>query len=334
MTTTKKDIRQVTTGEAVGIIAAQSLGEPGTQMTMRTFHYAGIAEAVPVGLPRMIEIVDGKKEPKRAFIDMHVVSKYAHDEKKIAEIARRVEEVTLGEIAQFSENFQKKHIMLRINRDSLDRKNLELAEVKKIIKASLAEGGVMKSQREKILIKLPRMPLRQLRKLTNKLRILHLAGVKGIRKATVIKAKEGSFIRAGGSNIADAILFPDIEPSKCYTNSILKMYELLGVEATRNAIIHELMQVMELQDLAIDVRHIRLLADAMTANGEITPIGRHGLSGQKQSVLARAAFEETIKHLIQAAVRGEEDSLRGVTENILIGQPIPLGSGMVKLRMK
>lgn len=330
----KKDDRYVTTGEAVGIIAAQSLGEPGTQMTMRTFHYAGIAEAVPVGLPRMIEIVDAKKEPKSAYIDIHVLHKYEHDDRKMAEIARKVEQVLLGEVAQFSENFQKKHILLRINRDALDRKHLDLAEVKKVIKASLAEGGLMKSQREKVLIKLPRMPLRQLRKLTNKLKILHLAGVKGITRATVIKEKEGSFIRAGGSNIADLILFPDIEPSKCYTNSILKMYELLGVEAARNVIVHELMQVMELQDLAIDVRHIRLLADAMTSNGELTPIGRHGLSGQKQSVLARAAFEETIKHLIHAAVRGEEDSLKGVTENILIGQPIPLGSGMVKLRMK
>jgi DNA-directed RNA polymerase subunit A" len=77
-----------------------------------------------------------------------------------------------------------------------------------------------------------------------------------------------------------------------------------------------------------------ILADAMTLTGDIVSIGRHGLSGQKSSVLARAAFEETVKHIVNAAVMGEEDVLTGVTENILIGQPIPLGSGLVRLKMK
>jgi len=98
--------------------------------------------------------------------------------------------------------------------------------------------------------------------------------------------------------------------------------------------VKELLNVMDTQGLDLDIRHIRLLADAMTADGEIVAIGRHGLSGKKPSVLARAAFEETVKHIINAAIRGEEDKLSGVTENILIGQPVPLGSGVVKLKMK
>lgn len=330
----KRDEKRITTGEAAGIIAAQSLGEPGTQMTLRTFHYAGVAEAVPVGLPRMIEIVDAKKEPKRAFVDIHVQPKNSHDEKKVAETARKVEQVLLGDVAQFSENFQKKQIMIRLSREAITSEGLEMAEVKKAMKAAIGEGPVMKSQRERVLIKGGRLPLRQLRKLTVRLRALHLHGVKGITKATVVKGKEGYFIRAGGSNLAEIVKLPEVDPSRCYTNNIMEMYDLLGVEAARNAIVHELKLIMELQDLALDIRHIRLLADAMTSNGEITSIGRHGLSGQKQSVLARAAFEETVKHLISAAVRGEEDSLKGVTENILIGQPIPLGSGRVKLSMK
>jgi DNA-directed RNA polymerase subunit A" len=331
---TKKSEKSITAGEAVGIIAAQSLGEPGTQMTLRTFHYAGVAEAVPVGLPRMIEIVDVKKEPKRAFVDIHVQEKYAQDEKKVLEIAREIEEVLLNDIARFSENFQKKQIMIKLDKDEIDSRRLEMTDVKKLIKTALGDGVTMKSQRERILIKGGRLPLRQLRKLTVKLKGLHIHGVKGITKATVVKGKDDFFIRAGGSNLSDVLKLPNVDPSKCYTNNIVKIYELLGVEAARNAIVHELKQIMDLQDLPIDIRHIRVLADAMTANGEITSIGRHGLSGQKQSVLARAAFEETVKHLVSAAVRGEEDPLSGVTENILIGQPIPLGSGRVKLRMK
>jgi DNA-directed RNA polymerase subunit A" len=97
---------------------------------------------------------------------------------------------------------------------------------------------------------------------------------------------------------------------------------------------NELKQVLEMQNLAVDKRHCMLLADAMTMNGEINSIGRHGLSGEKAGVLARAAFEETIKHLINAAVRGDDDKLIGVTENIIVGQTVPIGTGLVKLKLK
>ena len=89
-----------------------------------------------------------------------------------------------------------------------------------------------------------------------------------------------------------------------------------------------------MQRLDVDIRHIMLLADAMCMDGIVKPVGRHGLSGEKASILARAAFEETIKHLINASIKGEEDKLVGVTENIIIGQPIPMGTGTVRLSMK
>ncbi len=108
----------------------------------------------------------------------------------------------------------------------------------------------------------------------------------------------------------------------------------ISTEAARNAIVNEIYSTMKTQKADVDIRHITLLADAMTADGEVVSIGRHGLSGRKQSVLARAAFEETVKHLVNAAINGEEDKLNGIVENILIGQPVPLGTGLVKLRMK
>ena len=334
MATTKKEIR-ITPGEAAGIVAAQSLGEPGTQMTMRTFHYAGVAELVPTGLPRMIEIVDGKKEPKQTLTDIYVQPKWQKDEKKVRDIAKELEELLLGDVAIIIENFQKKHIMLKLDKKEIEDEKADMNEVKKAIKTFLGTEYSVKSQREKILIKGRKTTLRQLRKLTNKLRLLHIKGVKGIKKAVIVKEESGNyFIRAGGSNLADIIERPEVEGSKCYTNNIKQIYELMGIEAGRNAIVKELLNVMDTQGLDLDIRHIRLLADAMTADGEIVAIGRHGLSGKKPSVLARAAFEETVKHIINAAIRGEEDKLSGVTENILIGQPVPLGSGVVKLKMK
>lgn len=331
----KKEIGKATAGEAAGILAAQSLGEPGTQMILRTFHYAGAAEEMPVGLPRMIEIVDAKKSPGKPMTDLYVISKYSKDEKKVREIAKSLEQLLLGQIAQINENFLKKQLLIRIDPKKAEEEGMDLTEIKKLIKATVGAEAEVKTQREKVLIKIKKEPLRKLRKMTNKLKTLQIRGLRNIIKGVIIKDKNGEyFIRAGGSNLGEILEVPNLETSKCYTNDIMQNYDKLGVEAARNAIVKELNYVMTSQKIAVDIRHIRLLADAMTLNGDIISVGRHGLSGQKPSVMARAAFEETIKHIINAAVRGEEDNLSGVTENILIGQTIPLGSGRVKLKMK
>ena len=109
---------------------------------------------------------------------------------------------------------------------------------------------------------------------------------------------------------------------------------VLGIEAARNAIVQELNKTLSEQGLSVDIRHIMLVADMMTSEGIVKSIGRHGISGQKSSVLARAAFEETGKHLLHASLRGETDGLNGIIENIIIGQPIPLGTGSVSVTMK
>jgi len=330
----KKDLN-ITPGEAVGVIAAHSLGEPGTQMTMRTFHLPGVVEIVPTGLPRMIEIVDAKKIPKKPIVSIYLDKKHSKDEKKVKEVARSMEEVLLSEVASFVENFSKKQIFIKLKKDALDQMKIDMADVKKRINEEMSKDVDMKQQREKVLISGKKMPLRMLRKLTNKLKALHVSGVKGISKAVVTQDKNGEWIiMAGGWNLEDVLTRPEVDPLRCYTNNIMHIYELFGIEATRNAIVKELENVMTTQNADVDIRHIRLLADAMTADGEIVSVGRHGLSGRKPSVLARAAFEETVKHIINAAIHGEEDKLAGVTENILIGQPVPLGSGLVKLTMK
>ncbi len=305
-----------------------------THNTMRTFHYAGVAEEVPTGLPRMIEIVDIRKEPKVPMIDIYLDKKYSKDEKKVKAFAEKFEEVVLENIAVFVEDFSKRNILIKLDIKRIDDLKLDIKEVKKIIKESCKDHTV-KTQGEKILIKVKKMLLKDIRKQTRKLAGLSLRGIKGIIRAVVLKDEKGEFfIRAGGSNLLGVIEIPDVDVSRCYTNNIIQMYEIFGIEATRNVIVKEINQVLEAQDLSVDLRHIKLLADAMTATGTVMSIGRHGLSGQKQSVLARAAFEETIKHLINASVYGEEDELKGVTENILIGQPIPIGSGVIKLKMR
>ena len=125
-----------------------------------------------------------------------------------------------------------------------------------------------------------------------------------------------------------------VDTTRTRTNNISEISQVLGIEAARNAIIHEALSTLAEQGILVDVRHIMLVADMMCMDGEVKQIGRHGIAGEKESVLSRAAFEVTVNHLLDAAVANEVDELSGVTENVIVGQPIQLGTGDVKLIAK
>ena len=122
-----------------------------------------------------------------------------------------------------------------------------------------------------------------------------------------------------------------IDRSRTYTNNIIEIYQYLGIEAARQAIVNELQATLDGARLEVDVRHLLMVSDVMTSEGSVHAIGRHGVSGQKHSVLSRAAFEVTVNHLLQDGIIGERDHLTGVAENIIVGQPIALGTGSVEL---
>ncbi|MEM3030914.1 MAG: DNA-directed RNA polymerase subunit A'' [Candidatus Micrarchaeia archaeon] len=329
----KEKEESIDAGEAVGVVAAQSIGEPGTQMTMRTFHYAGVAELVPTGLPRLIEIVDARKEPKKPTMDIFLAKSIAREEKKVRAIAEEIEEIQLKEVADIEEDFRKKEIHISLDEKSVHEEGLSITEVQNSIKEVVGEG--VEASRGEISIKMKGATLRGIRRLTNKLKELHLRGIKGISRSMVVRSEDGEwFIRTGGSNLLEVLKWKGVDPTRVYTNDIMEVERVLGIEAARNAIVREVKQVLAMQGLDVDARHIMLLADAMTMDGVVKSVGRHGLSGEKASILARAAFEETIKHLVAASIKAEEDRLVGVTENIIIGQTIPVGTGLVKLKMK
>jgi DNA-directed RNA polymerase subunit A" len=138
-------------------------------------------------------------------------------------------------------------------------------------------------------------------------------------------------IHTQGSNLVEVLMVDGVDTTRTTTNSIEEISEVLGIEAARSAIVKEAMTVLQEQGLDVDVRHIMLVADLMTAKGDLRQIGRHGISGQKASVLARASFEVTVKHILAASIRGERDNLYGIAENVIVGQMIPLGTGTVNL---
>jgi len=327
----KRD-RRIEHGEAVGVVAAQSIGEPGTQMTMRTFHYAGVAEQVPTGLPRLIEIVDVRRIPKRPTMDIYLDKEYAKDEKKARELAERIEGVSLEKVVRIKEDFKIKEISVILDEKAIQEEKLSVGEMIKKVKN--ASTGAVKVEGNEITIKPKATSVRPIRRLTNKLRGLHIKGIKGISRVVILKGDGEYFIRTGGTNLEEVMKWKGVDASRCYTNNIKEIEKVLGLEAARNAIIKEAKQVLDMQKLDVDIRHIMLLADAMCMDSEVKPVGRHGLSGEKASILARAAFEETLKHLIAAAVKADEDKLVGVTENVIIGQLVPVGTGIVKLAMK
>ena len=132
----------------------------------------------------------------------------------------------------------------------------------------------------------------------------------------------------------DILELPEVDASRTFSNDINEIYHVLGIEAARQAIINEVYKVIESQGLNINIRHIMLVADTMCATGIIKGITRYGVVSEKASVLARASFETPIKHLINAALEGEVDNLTSVVENVMINQPVPLGTGLPGLVTK
>jgi DNA-directed RNA polymerase subunit A" len=344
MKATKKPSIKIPPFEAVGVICAQSIGEPGTQMTMRTFHFAGVAEHVPTGLPRLIEIVDAKKEPKKSIIDIYLKSSYARSRPEAEKVAKELASVFVSDVADVEDDLETLTIKVTYNEKDGKGQGVTFAMLKKALEEF---SGETKSDDTSVTIKpakeskskkdekeKKKVTAKSVRKLTQKVKDAIVRGVRGIHKAVVIKGNEEYFIRAGGFNLIGALENTAIDPKRIYTNNIKEIERVYGIEAARNAIVREIKDVMDMQKLFVDIRHIMLIADAMTYAGSIKSIGRHGLSGEKVGVLGRAAFEETIKHLINAAAFSEEEKLIGVTENIIVGQTVPVGTGKIKLVMK
>jgi len=322
-------------GEAVGTVAAQSIGEPGTQMTLKTFHYAGVAELnVTLGLPRLIEILDARKNPASPYMTVYLEPKFAKDKEKAQEIQRMIELSTVESISDdITVDLALMQIKITLNTVLMTDKGISPdLVVDKLSK--LKKGEVINNQNE-IVVDSKDLTIDEIYKLNEKIRDLKLKGVKGISRVIMSRDQELEewVLYTAGSNLPDVLSIPGVDPTRIKTNHIQEIRDTLGIEATRQAIIDEATGVLQEQGLDVDIRHIMLVSDIMTQDGKLRQIGRHGISGEKESVLARASFEVTVKHLLNSAARGERDKLRGITENVIIGQIIPLGTGTVDLIM-
>src|SRR5947207_9945159 len=160
---------------------------------------------------------------------------------------------------------------------------------------------------------------------------MKIKGIDGISRAIIKKRGEGYVIYTEGSNLSKILELPYVDASRTSTNSIQEIYEVLGIEAARNAIVNEAYNTLQEQGLTVDIRHIMLVSDMMTNDGDVKAIGRHGISGRKSSVLARAAFEVTAHHFLRAATTGGLHYLDAFAYDVTGGQPVTLGTGAVSL---
>lgn len=319
--------------EAAGVVSAQSIGEPGTQMTMRTFHYAGVAEInVTLGLPRLIEIVDARKTPSTPMMTIYLEKDYAYDRDKARELAWKIEATKITSLGSLSTDITEMKIKVELNKKALQQRNLTIKEIADKLEEELGVGVEINNT----LTLGPEEPsYRQLLQLEKRLKSITLKGIKGIKRV-IIRKEEGEeyVLYTEGSALKEVLEIEGVDATRTRTNNVNEIYEVMGIEAARAALIHEAMDTLNEQGLTVDIRHIMLVADMMTVDGEVKPIGRHGVSGEKASVLARAAFEVTVNHILDSGIEGDVDELRGVTENVIVGQPIKLGTGDVTLIAK
>ncbi|UCE36946.1 MAG: DNA-directed RNA polymerase subunit A'' [Thermoplasmata archaeon] len=318
--------------ESAGIIAAQSIGEPGTQMTMRTFHYAGVAEInVTLGLPRLIEIVDARRVPSTPMMEIYLDETVKYDRDEVRKIASNIEITKIVDIASIETDMVNLQVVIHTDPKKLEKKELSLEDIDaKLGKLREAKGNFT-CEGDKFMVRCDESSYKKLQRISEAVRDLKIKGIDGVERAIIRKTGEEYVIYTAGSNLPKVMQLAHVDISRTVTNSISEIYNVLGIEAARNAIIREASKTLEEQGLTVDKRHIMLVSDIMTNDGDVKAIGRHGISGRKSSVLARAAFEITSTHLLRAGMTGEIDTLDGVAENIIVGQPVTLGTGAVNL---
>lgn len=326
---------QITPGECVGVIAAQSLGEPGTQLTMRTFHHVGVAELnVTMGLPRLIEIFDARKIPTTPAMHIALQSPYNKDKAKAEGLASKLREVTLDKISNsITIDIANCTVEINLDANALKAYDLTAESLKNSCKKSMSYTNI-NINKSKLIFTFKDYDFKKLCMAKEKLKCRVIAGVSGITDVLLVK-KNGEFvIQTFGTNLKDAFEVEGVDNTRTTSNNILEVAKVLGIEAARQMIIKETLAVLDSQGVDVDTRHIALVADAMCRIGTIAGTTRHGIAKQKASVLARASFEIPIQHLVDASTIGEIDRLTSVVENVMINQPMPVGTGLPNLMVE
>ena len=325
----------ISAGEAIGIITAQSFGEPSTQMALNVFHFAGVAEMqVTSGLPRLIEIFDARRTPSTPEMEIYLNKQY-DNEKNAKVLAEKIKEVRLKDIIkEIKINFSDKKIEAQVDNEAVKRVHSTLDTIVKRMNEFGKLAGTAKINGSMIIFDGKDLDFKEIYKLKEKVKETQISGIKGISQILVVKRDEGYVILTAGTNLEDIIKFKEVDPNRTISNDIHEVANILGIEVARAVIIKEVYKVLNSQGLDIDPRHSKLISDAMTNEGLVKGITRMGIISQKSSILARASFETPIKQFVNATLKDNKDELNSVIENIILNQPVPVGTGLPGLMVE
>lgn len=389
----------VNPGEMVGVLAAQSIGEPATQMTLNTFHFAGVSSKnVTLGVPRLKEILNVAKNIKTPSLIVYQVEENRFNRDKAMLLRSAVEHTTLRSVTDTTEiwfdpehrdtvieedlDTVQSHFLIESDQDDVehqskwvlrivfDRKKLldKDLTVEKVGMKLIEEYGsdmaiIMSDDNAEVPVIRCRMKnIDQqksldedvdteedvmLKRLENHmLDEVTLKGVKGISRAFINERQRyrqmpnGEILVGGdapgakewildtsGTALKDVLTVDGVDTTRTYSNSFEEILNVLGIEATRGLLVRELTQVLAFDGSYVNHRHLALLCDIMTTRGILMAITRHGINRNDTGALMRCSFEETVEILLEAAASGELDDCRGISENIMLGQLAPMGTG-------
>jgi len=363
---TKYTKSYVEAGEAIGATGAQSISEPGTQMTLKTFHFAGVSSMnVTLGVPRLKEIVNASKLISTPII----TAKLVQDDNKVGArvVKAQIEKTTLGEISTYIKEVYapgKCYISIKLDMDAIEQLKLD-------IDANTVRKSILRSSRgtmrQAVLRSLKEYNVQVKRGSNSKLRVycpdvnakaggskppaffvmqdlkvalpnVIVQGIASVNRAVINEEEKNGrpsyHLLVEGYGLSEVMGSPGVDGRHTTTNHIIEVEQTLGVEAARTQISAEISYIMTAYGIGIDSRHLLLLSDIMTFKGEVLGITRFGVAKMRESVLMLASFEKTTDHLFDAAVHGRSDAIVGVSECIIMGIPIPLGTGLFKLLKK
>ncbi|XP_062605530.1 DNA-directed RNA polymerase III subunit RPC1-like, partial [Saccostrea cucullata] len=316
---------QIEPGTAVGAVCAQSIGEPGTQMTLKTFHFAGVASMnITQGVPRIKEIINASKNISTPIITAELM---VNNDPEFARVVKgRIEKTTLGEVSEYIEEvFIPDDCFILVKLD-LDRIRLLKLEVNvESIKESICTSKLRVKPQDvqihssAIISVRPRETSKSslyyiLQMLKKELPSVMIKGIQNVTRAVIhIDEKKGDTYKllVEGDNLRAVMATPGIKGTHASSNNTFAMEKTLGIEAARTTIMNEVNYTMSSHGMSIDIRHVMLLADLMTFKGEVLGITRFGLAKMKESVLMLASFEKTADHLFEAAYHGQRDAING-----------------------
>ncbi len=323
---------KIAPGEAVGVLTAQSFGEASTQMVLNVFHHAGVAQMqITLGLPRLIEILDARKQPSTPIMEIYL-DKDNNNEKEAKVIAEKIKEVKLKDVlSEITIDFGNKKIEINLDNQSLRTAHIGPQKIADRLKEKKFKASL---NNNKITLNVSDLEFREIYRVKEKLKETVMSGVKGVSQVVVSKKGSDFIILTNGSNLKEVSEIKGVNRNKIFSNDIHDVKTVFGIEAARKTIINEIKNVIETQGLDINEKHLTLIADAMAYSGTVKGVTRMGIITDKASILARATFETPDKQFVNATIKGSKDELNSVIENILVNQPIPVGTGLPGLLVK